>query len=328
MYYKKLKIGNCKLENNIILAPMAGITDKPYRMICKEMGAGLVCTEMISSRAIFHDDTKTKLLMDTEGEEKPISYQIFGSEEESMAYAAKYIEEKADIIDINMGCPAPKVVKNGDGSKLMLDIKKAEKVIEAVVKSTSKPVTLKIRKGWDHNNIVAVEFAQMAEKAGISAITIHGRTRTDFYSGKADLEIIKKVKEAVKIPVIGNGDIVDEQTALEMFEKTGVDGIMIGRGTFGNPWIFKKISHFLQTGEKLPETPLEERLQILEKHINLELKSKPEIVAIRELRKPISWYTKGLKDSSEFRDKINKIEKIEELKQEIYTYFKYLGSKI
>lgn len=328
MYYKKLKIGNCKLENNIILAPMAGITDKPYRMICKKMGAGLVCTEMISSRAIFHDDIKTKLLMDTEGEKKPISYQIFGSEEESMAYAAKYIEEKADIIDINMGCPAPKVVKNGDGSKLMLDIKKAEKVIEAVVKSTSKPVTLKIRKGWDHNNIVAVEFAQMAEKAGISAITIHGRTRTDFYSGKADLEIIKKVKEAVKIPVIGNGDIVDEQTALEMFEKTGVDGIMIGRGTFGNPWIFKKISHFLQTGEKLPETPLEERLQILEKHINLELKSKPEIVAIRELRKPISWYTKGLKDSSEFRDKINKIEKIEELKQEIYTYFKYLGSKI
>ena len=328
MYYKKLKIGNCKLENNIILAPMAGITDKPYRMICKEMGAGLVCTEMISSRAIFHDDTKTKLLMDTEGEKKQISYQIFGSEEESMAYAAKYIEEKADIIDINMGCPAPKVVKNGDGSKLMLDIKKAEKVIEAVVKSTSKPVTLKIRKGWDHNNIVAVEFAQMAEKAGISAITIHGRTRTDFYSGKADLEIIKKVKEAVKIPVIGNGDIVDEQTALEMFEKTGVDGIMIGRGTFGNPWIFKKISHFLQTGEKLPETPLEERLQILEKHINLEIKSKPEIVAIRELRKPISWYTKGLKDSSEFRDKINKIEKIEELKQEIYTYSKYLGSKI
>ena len=328
MYYKKLKIGNCELENNIILAPMAGITDKPYRMICKEMGAGLVYTEMISSRAIFHDDTKTKLLMDTEGEKKPISYQIFGSEEESMAYAAKYIEEKADIIDINMGCPAPKVVKNGDGSKLMLDIKKAEKVIEAVVKSTSKPVTLKIRKGWDHNNIVAVEFAQMAEKAGISAITIHGRTRTDFYSGKADLEIIKKVKEAVKIPVIGNGDIVDEQTALEMFEKTGVDGIMIGRGTFGNPWIFKKISLFLQTGEKLPETTLEERLQILEKHINLELKSKPEIVAIRELRKPISWYTKGLKDSSEFRDKINKIEKIEELKQEIYTYFKYLGSKI
>lgn len=324
MYYKKLKIGNCKLENNIILAPMAGITDKPYRMICKEMGAGLVCTEMISSRAIFHDDTKTKLLMDTEGEKKPISYQIFGSEEESMEFAAKYLEEKADIIDINMGCPAPKVVKNGDGSKLMLDIKKAEKVIEAVVKSTSKPVTLKIRKGWDHNNIVAVEFAQMAEKAGISAITIHGRTRTDFYSGKADLEIIKKVKEAVKIPVIGNGDIVDEQTALEMFEKTGVDGIMIGRGTFGNPWIFKKISHFLQTGEKLPETTLEERLQILEKHINLELKSKPEIVAIRELRKPISWYTKGLKDSSEFRDKINKIEKIEELKQEIYTYFKYL----
>ena len=208
MYYKKIKIGNQEIENNIFLAPMAGITDKSYRKICKKMGAGLVYTEMISSRAIFHDDTKTKLLMDTNGELRPVAYQIFGSEEESMAFAAKYLEDKADIIDINMGCPAPKVVKNGDGSKLLLDINKAEKVIEAVVKNTTKPVTLKIREGWDHNNIVAVEFAQMAENKGISAITVHGRTRTDFYSGKADLEIIKKVKEVVKIPVIANGDVV------------------------------------------------------------------------------------------------------------------------
>ncbi len=321
MYYKKIKIGNQEIENNIFLAPMAGITDKSYRKICKKMGAGLVYTEMISSRAIFHDDTKTKLLMDTNGELRPVAYQIFGSEEESMAFAAKYLEDKADIIDINMGCPAPKVVKNGDGSKLLLDINKAEKVIEAVVKNTTKPVTLKIREGWDHNNIVAVEFAQMAENKGISAITVHGRTRTDFYSGKADLEIIKKVKEAVKIPVIANGDVVDEESALQMFEITGADGIMIGRGTFGNPWLFKKIAHFLQTGEKLPDVSLEERLEVLKYHVKLELKNKPEIVAIRELRKPISWYTKGLKDSSEFRDKINKIENIDELMSEIDIYF-------
>lgn len=321
MYYKKLKIGNCELENNIILAPMAGITDKPYRMICKEMGAGLVCTEMISSRAIFHDDTKTKLLMDTEGEKKPISYQIFGSEEESMAYAAKYIEEKADIIDINMGCPAPKVVKNGDGSKLMLDIKKAEKVIEAVVKSTSKPVTLKIRKGWDHNNIVAVEFAQMAEKAGVSAITIHGRTRTEMYSGKVDLDIIKKVKESVKIPVIGNGDIVDEESALKMFEYTGVDGIMIGRGTFGNPWIFERIKYYLETGEKLPLVTNEEKLRVIKKQIQLELDNKPEVTAIREMRKHIAWYTKNMPNSSEFRCEINKIEDKEQLMEIVEDYF-------
>mgnify|MGYP002544799699 CR=1 FL=1 len=323
-YLKKIKIGNVTLENNLILAPMAGVTDLPFRKICKEFGPGLVCTEMVSSKAIYHDDTKTKLLMNTDGEKRPISMQIFGSDEETMSYASKYVSKIADIVDINMGCPAPKVVKNGDGSKLLLDIEKAEKVIKAVVKNSTKPVTLKIRKGWDCNNIVAIEFAQMAEKAGVSAITIHGRTRTEMYSGKVDLDIIKKVKESVKIPVIGNGDIVDEESALKMFEYTGVDGIMIGRGTFGNPWIFKKVSHYLQTGEKLPETTLEEKLKILNKHIELEVKSKPEIVAIRELRKSISWYTKGLKDSSEFRDKINKIDELPQLKEEIEKYFKYL----
>ena len=321
MYLKKLKIGNVELENNLILAPMAGVTDLPFRKICKEFGPGLVCTEMVSSKAIYHDDTKTKLLMNTDGEKRPISMQIFGSDEETMSYASKYVSKIADIVDINMGCPAPKVVKNGDGSKLLLDIKKAEKVIKAVVKNSTKPVTLKIRKGWDCNNIVAIEFAQMAEKAGVSAITIHGRTRTEMYSGKVDLDIIKKVKESVKIPVIGNGDIVDEESALKMFEYTGVDGIMIGRGTFGNPWIFERIKYYLETGEKLPLVTNEEKLRVIKEQIQLELDNKPEVTAIREMRKHIAWYTKNMPNSSEFRCEINKIEDKEQLVKIVEDYF-------
>ena len=321
MYLKKLKIGNVELENNLILAPMAGVTDLSFRKICKEFEPGLVCTEMVSSKAIFYDDSKTKLLMNTEGEKRPISMQIFGSDEETMGYAAKYVSELADIVDINMGCPAPKVVKNGDGSKLLLDIEKAERVIKSVVKNSTKPVTLKLRKGWDVNNIVAVEFAQMAENAGVSAITIHGRTRTEMYSGKADLDIIKKVKESVKIPVIGNGDIVDEESALKMFEYTGVDGIMIGRGTFGNPWIFEKIKYFLEIGEKLPEVSKEEKLRVIKKHIELELQEKEEITAIREMRKHIAWYTKNMPNSSEFRNDINKIENKDELITKVEEFF-------
>lgn len=259
-----------------------------------------------------------------DGEKRPISMQIFGSDEETMGYAAKYVSELSEIVDINMGCPAPKVVKNGDGSKLLLDIEKAEKVIKSVVKNSNKPVTLKLRKGWDLNNIVAVEFAQMAEKAGVSAITIHGRTRTEMYSGKADLDIIKKVKESVSIPVIGNGDVVDEESALKMFEYTGVDGVMIGRATFGNPWIFERIKHFLETGEKLPETSREEKLRIIRKHIELELKEKEEITAIRELRKHIAWYTKNMPNSSEFRNEINRIEDKDELIKKVDDYFKML----
>ena len=321
MYLKKLKIGNLELENNLILAPMAGVTDMPFRSICKEFGPALVCTEMVSSKAIFHDDSKTKMLLNTEGEKRPISMQIFGSDEETMGYAAKYISNLADIVDINMGCPAPKVVKNGDGSKLLLDEKTAEKVIKAVVKSSSKPVTLKLRKGWDSEHIVAVQYAQMAEKLGVSAITIHGRTRAEMYSGKADLNIIKKVKESVKIPVIGNGDIVDEESAKEMFEKTGVNGIMIGRGTFGNPWIFEKILHYLETGEKLPEVSNQEKLRVIKKHFELELENKPEITAIREMRKHVAWYTKNMQNSNEFRKKINYIEDKNELMEEIEKFF-------
>ena len=324
MYLHKLKIGNVELENNLILAPMAGVTNLPFRIVCKDYGAGMVCTEMASAKAMFHNDQKTKRLFNTEGEKRPISFQVFGSELESMAYAVKYMSDFADIIDINMGCPAPKVVKNGDGSKLLLDLKKAQEIIETAVKNSKVPVTVKFRKGWDKENIVAVDIAQIAEQAGASAVTIHGRTRSEFYTGKADWDIIKKVKQSVNIPVIGNGDIVDEESALQMFEQTGVDGIMIGRGSFGNPWIFRNIKHYLETGEKLPQPTNNEKLEVMEKHIELAVKEKGEDVAIKELRKHIAWYTKNLKNSSEFRNSINKVEKKEELISKLEEYFKTL----
>ena len=324
MYLKKLKIGNVQLENNLILAPMAGITDLPFRIVVEKFNPGLVCTEMASAKAMFHNDQKTKRLFNTEGEKRPISFQVFGSELESMAYAVKYMSDFADIIDINMGCPAPKVVKNGDGSKLLLDLKKAQEIIETAVKNSKVPVTVKFRKGWDKENIVAVNIAQIAEQAGASAVTIHGRTRSEFYTGKADWDIIKKVKQSVNIPVIGNGDIVDEESALQMFEQTGVDGIMIGRGSFGNPWIFRNIKHYLETGEKLPQPTNNEKLEVMEKHIELAVKEKGEDVAIKELRKHIAWYTKNLKNSSEFRNSINKVEKKEELISKLEEYFKTL----
>ena len=320
-YLKKLKIGDVELENNLILAPMAGVTNRPFRTICKEIGnPGLVCTEMASSKAMFHNDQKTKRLLNTDGEKRPISYQIFGSDVETMAFSAKYVSEFADIIDINMGCPAPKVVKNGDGSKLLLELDKAEEIMKAVVKNSKVPVTLKIRKGWDKENIVAVEVAKIAEKVGISAITVHGRTRSEFYTGTADLDIIKEVKENVNILVIGNGDVVDERTAKKMFEYTGVDGIMIGRGSFGNPWIFRNIIYYLQNGEKLSEPTNQEKLEVIKKHIKLAVEEKGEI-AIKELRKHISWYTKNMKNSSEFRNSINKIETEKELLLKIEEYF-------
>ena len=324
MYLKKLKIGNVELENNLILAPMAGVTDLPFRVLCKEQGAGMVCTEMASSRAIFYNDTKTKQLIDTTGEKRPISFQIFGSDEESMAFATKEFNNFADIIDINMGCPAPKVVKNGDGSKLLLDLEKAEKIIKAVVSNASVPVTLKIRKGWDKDHIVAVELAKIAEKNGISLITVHGRTRTEFFSGDVDYEIIRQVKEAVSIPVIGNGNIVDEESAKEMFEKTGVDGIMIGRGALGNPWIFREINYFLKTGDKLPKPTIQEKKEAMKRHIELGVKQKGELVAIHEIRKHVSWYTRNLPNASEFRNRVNHTETSQELLDLIDEYFNSL----
>lgn len=322
MYLKKLEIGNVELKNNIILAPMAGVTDLPFRIIAEKFNPGLVCTEMVSSKALFYGDEKTKQLLKTDGEKRPISMQIFGSDPESMGFAARYVSEIADIVDINMGCPAPKVVKNGDGSRLLLDLEKVEEIIKAVVSNSKVPVTLKFRKGWNNENIVACEVAKIAEKNGISAITIHGRTRDEFYSGKADLDIIKKVKESVNIPVIGNGDIIDEESAKHMFEYTGVDGIMIGRGSMGNPWIFEQIQHYLETGEKLPKPTSLEKFEILKEHIELDIAEKGEKVALNEMRKHIACYTKNMKDSSSFRNEINHISNKEELLKKIEEYFK------
>ena len=315
MYLKKIKIGDVELENNIVLAPMAGITDLPFRKITKKQGPGLVYTEMVSSKAIFHNDEKTKKLLNMKDEKRPIAVQIFGSDIESMVFAAKYVEPLADIIDINMGCPAPKVVKNGDGSKLLHDLDLAEKIVESVVHAVKKPVTVKFRKGWNNSNIVAVEAAKRFERAGAKAITIHGRTREEYYSGICDLDIIKEVKAAVNIPVIGNGDVRDLKSAIKMFEYTGVDGIMIGRASLGNPWIFKTIIKGLTQGSHsyFAQPTNEERLNTIIEHLNLMIEEKGEYVAIREMRKHISGYTKNLPNSSKFREEMNKIEEKEEL---------------
>lgn len=327
MYLKKIKIGDVELENNIILAPMAGITDLPFRKIAKKQGPGLVYTEMVSSKAIFHDDEKTKRLLNMKDEKRPIAVQIFGSDIESMVFAAKYVEPLADIIDINMGCPAPKVVKNGDGSKLLLDLDLAEKIVESVVQAVKKPVTVKLRKGWNNNNIVAVAAAKRFEKVGAKAITIHGRTREEYYSGTCDLDIIKAVKAAVNIPVIGNGDVRDIKSAIKMFEYTGVDGIMIGRASLGNPWIFKSIIDGLtKEGQTILGQPTnEERLNTIIEHLNLMIQEKGEYVAIREMRKHISGYTKNLPNSSKFREEMNKIEEKEELIKYISNYIQSIN---
>ena len=319
---KKLKIGNVELNNNIILGPMAGFTDRPFRIICEKYNPGLTVTEMVSSKGLFYNDEKTSLLMNTKGEKRPVAIQIFGSDTDAIKYAVEYINKNnlSEIIDINMGCPAPKVVKNGDGSKLMLDIKKVESITKAAVQNSNIPITVKIRKGWDNEHINAVEVAEAIEQAGASAITIHGRTRSEFYTGKADWNIIKQVKESVKIPVIGNGDIKTPEDAKEIFKLTNCDGIMISRASLGNPWIFEQIQEYLE-GKEIRKIYNDEKLKIILEHINLETEEKGEITGIREMRKHLAFYIKGTENASEIREKINHIEVKKELENVLKEYF-------
>lgn len=321
MYLKKLKIGNIELDNNVLLAPMAGITDLSFRKICKEFGCGLVETEMVSAKAICYKDEKTLNMLNMEDEKRPVSIQIFGNEPETMAEATKLLEGKSEIIDINMGCPAPKVVKNGDGSKLLLDLDLVGRIVKAVVEVSKVPVTVKIRKGWDNDHIVAVEAAKIIEQNGASAIIVHGRTRNEFYAGKADWDIIRQVKEAVNIPVIANGDIIDEKSAVEVFEKTNADGIMIGRATLGNPWIFKNIINYLESGKKAEEVSILEKLDIIKRHFLMILEEKGEYTAVREIRKHVAWYVKNMPDSSRFRVLVNQIESKDEFLKALDDFF-------
>ena len=303
-----MNIGNVSLDNRVFLSPMAGVTDLPFRLICKQKGCGMLYTEMINAKALCYNDENTKKMTKIEDEEHPIAIQIFGSEPEYMGRATEILNSHPnEILDINMGCPAPKVVKNGDGSALMRNPKLAEEVMRAVVENSTKPVTLKIRKGWDDQSINAVEIAKIAEQSGISAVAIHGRTREQYYSGKADWDIIKEIKDAISIPVIGNGDVFEIEDAINMLEKTNCDAIMIGRGAQGNPWIFNRINHYMETGEILPKPTAEEKINTAIEHMKLAVEEHGEYVAVREMRKHIGWYIKGLKNSARYRDEINKL---------------------
>ena len=312
----KLKIGNVSLDGNIVLAPMAGVTDLPFRLLCKEQGAGLLCMEMVSAKGIMYNNKNTKFLLTIDERERPVSLQLFGSDPDIISEQAKRIEELPfDILDINMGCPVPKIVNNGDGSALMKNPLLAGEIIEKTARAIQKPVTVKIRKGFDEEHINAVEMAHIAQESGAAAIAVHGRTREQYYSGKADWEIIRKVKEAVKIPVIGNGDVWTPQDAIDMRKQTGCDGVMIGRGAQGNPWIFKQILHYEQTGELLEKPSPQEVTEMILRHAKMQMEFKGEYTGMREIRKHAAWYTAGYKNSAKLRGKINETETYEELKE-------------
>ena len=309
-----LKIGDVSLKNNLILAPMAGVTDLPFRLLCKEQGAGLLCMEMVSAQAIYFNNRNTEELLTIDDREPPVSLQLFGSDPDIISEMAKKIENRSfSILDINMGCPVLKVAGNGEGSALMKNPKLVEEIVSKTAKAIKKPVTVKIRKGFDDEHINAVEIARIAESAGAAAVAVHGRTREQYYSGKADWDIIRQVKEAVKIPVIGNGDVTSPEAARQLAEMTGCDGIMIGRGAQGNPWIFRQILHWMETGEEEPKPDLEEVKAMILRHARMLVEYKGAYTGIREMRKHVAWYTAGYPNSAKLRARVNEIESLEAL---------------
>ena len=310
----KLKIGNVMLENNVILAPMAGVTDLPYRVLCREQGCGLVCMEMVSAKAVLYNNRNTKELLQVDERERPVSLQLFGSDPHILSDIAARLEEGPyDIFDINMGCPVPKIVKNGEGSALMKDPALVEEILSVMVKAVKKPVTVKIRKGFDDASVNAVEIAKIAEACGVAAVAVHGRTREQFYSGKADWDIIRRVKEAVRIPVIGNGDVFTAEDAKRLVDTTGCDGIMVARGAKGNPWIFREITEYLDTGRKAERPSARELKEMILRHGRMMLNFKGELAGMREMRKHVSWYTAGYPNSAALRNDINMVSSMEEL---------------
>ena len=312
---KKLAIGGVVLETPVVLAPMAGVTDLPFRMLCREMGCGLVCTEMISAKAVYYKNRNSRVLLAVDERERPVSMQLFGSEPELLGEIAALLEPGPyDIIDFNMGCPVPKVVNNREGSALMREPKLAGEILRAMVKAVKKPVTVKIRKGFDEAHVNAVEIAKIAEDAGVSAIAVHGRTREQYYSGRADWDIIRQVKEAVSIPVIGNGDIFKAADAVRMMEETGCDGVMAARGARGNPWLFREIREWMETGKLPPRPGSGELREMILRHGRMLSEFKGENQAMREMRKHVAWYTAGCPHSSSLREAVNRVETLEGLK--------------